>query len=155
MNWRFGRYTIHFDSDQKIHDSLSTLMIRPTSKQVVVDSSIQPTYGTTSRLKQSTGSIRMRWKAKWCNITIIKKLENTEFTSGLRLDFVRKLLEATAKHFFTKKYVYLIVWIYNGFMLWKGQGSVFKELLLNTWHWLKSLFKLFISKVIKFIWSIG
>ena len=36
---------IHFDSRQKIHDGLSTLMIRPTSNQVVVHSSIQPTCG--------------------------------------------------------------------------------------------------------------
>ena len=160
MNWRFG--AIHdsfrlwsqdprwpFDSDDPSDFKAGCCRLQYSTYLW---------YDFYCRFKQSTGFIRMRWKVKLLKMTIIRKLENTEFTSGLRLYFARKLLNATTKHFFKKKKFtfYSIDWIYNGFMPLKGrQSSVFKELLLNTWHWLKSLFKVFICKVIQFIWSIG
>lgn len=105
MNWRFG--AIHdsfrlwsqdprwpFDSDDPSDFKAGCCRLQYSTYLW---------YDFYCRFKQSTDFIRMRWKAKLLKMTIIRKLENTEFTSGLRLYFVRKLLNATTKHFFKKK----------------------------------------------------
>lgn len=99
MNWRFGAihdsFRLSSEDPRWPFDSDDPSDFKPGSCPLQ--------YSTYLWHDNQLVFFRTRWKAKLWKMTIIRKLENSEFTSGLRLDFVRKLLKATAKYFFFLK----------------------------------------------------